>query len=99
MEFCSAQSLLQFYARRRGYSSPCLPAYELLFEIFGKGYLTCLAKSIANSSSHDLLPIFNGLDYSSVREMQGQWRNFSVHRYCSYRIDTNDPQRSPAQRD
>ena len=58
-----------FYARGGTLLEPCLLAYEFLFEIFGKGYLACLAKSIANSSSHDLLPIFNGLDYSSVREM------------------------------
>ena len=59
MEFCSAQSLLQFYARGARYSSRVYIAYEFLFEIFGKGYLAYLAKSIANSSSHDLLPIFS----------------------------------------
>jgi hypothetical protein len=58
MEFCSAQSLLQFYARGGALLDPCILAFELLFEISGKGYLACFAKSIANSSSPDVLPIF-----------------------------------------
>ena len=60
MEFCSAQSLRQFYARGARLLEPCLLAlaYELLFAIFGKGYLACLAKSIANYSSHEWIRLF-----------------------------------------
>jgi hypothetical protein len=99
MAFCSAQSLLQCYARGGALLEPCLLAYEFLFAIFGKGYLACLAKSIANSSSHDLLPIFNGLIIQVFAKCRDNGATLAFIGNCSYRIGTNDPQRSPAQRD